>query len=129
VLLKVSLLIGLFGAVTAGYVLWRRPPRRLEGGRLDLGGLGVAGPAIVQFTTRYCAPCKAAVPHLTRAARESQVAFAQVDVGARPDVARTYGIRTVPTIAVANRDGRVLGVWTALPPNGEIVEAAFRARG
>jgi thiol-disulfide isomerase/thioredoxin len=129
VLLKVSLLFALFCAVTAGYVLWRRPPRRLEGGRLDLVGLGLAGPAIVQFTTRYCAPCKAAVPHLARAARETQVAFAQVDVGARPQVARTYGIRTVPTIAVADRDGRVLGVWTALPPNGEIVEAALRARG
>jgi thiol-disulfide isomerase/thioredoxin len=127
--LKVTFLVGLFGAVIAGYVLWRRRPRRLEGGRLDLGELGVGGPAILQFTTRYCAPCKAAVPHLARSARETRVAFAQVDVGARPDVARTYGIRTVPTIAVADRDGRVLGVWTSLPPNGEIMEAALRARG
>lgn len=126
--LKLTLLVALFGAVAAGYVLLRRPPRRLEGGRLDLVGLGVDGPAIVQFTTRYCAPCKAAVPHLARAARQTHVAFAQVDVGARPDVARAYGIRTVPTIAVADRDGKVTGVWTALPADREIAEAASRAR-
>lgn len=127
--LKIALLVALFGAVAIGYVLWRRPPRRLQGRRLDLGSLGIAGPAVVQFTTRFCAPCKAAVPHLARAAEETQVSFAQVDVGARPDLARTYGIRTVPTIAVADGGGRVLQVWTALPTNGQIVEVASRARG
>jgi thiol-disulfide isomerase/thioredoxin len=129
VTLKIALFVALLGTVTTWYVLWRRPPRRLQGRRLDLGSLGIAGPAIVQFTTRYCAPCKAAVPHLARAAERTRVRFAQVDVGARPDLARTYGIRTVPTIAVADGDGRVLGVWTSLPANGEIVEAASRARG
>jgi thiol-disulfide isomerase/thioredoxin len=128
VTLKMALLVALFGAVTTGYVLWRRPPRRLEGRWLDLGSVGIAGPAIVQFTTRYCGPCKAAVPHLARAAEQTGLTFAQVDVGARPDLARTYGIRTVPTIAVADGGGRVLGVWTALPANGEIEAAASRAR-
>ncbi len=126
--LKIALLVALFGAVATGYLLWRRPPRRLHGLRLDLGSLGIAGPAIVQFTTRYCAPCKAAVPHLARAAEQTGLSFAQVDVGARPDLARSYAIRTVPTIAVADGGGKVLGVWTALPANGEIVEAASRAK-
>ena len=50
-----------------------------------------------------------------------------MDVGERPEVARRYGIRTVPTIVVAERTGRVLGKWTALPADGEIGRAAARA--
>lgn len=116
--------------VVAGVLLavwaWRRPPRRLS--LLDLPALGISGPAIVQFSTRYCAPCKAATPQLRSAAERSNVAYHQVDVGERPDVARTHGIRSVPTIAVTRRDGTVLGVWTGLPANGEIAAAAVRAR-
>jgi thioredoxin-like negative regulator of GroEL len=76
-----------------------------------------------------CAPCRAAAPSLEAAATRQDVRYAQVDVGGRPDVARAYGIRTVPTIAVARRDGRVVGVWTGLPGGGAIEEAARRARG
>ncbi|HEX2030873.1 MAG TPA: thioredoxin family protein [Actinomycetota bacterium] len=113
-------------AVLVGLWAWRRPPRRLS--RMDLRALGIAGPAIVQFSTRSCAPCKAAVPRLRSTAERTNVAFHQVDVGARPEVARALGIRTVPTIAVAGGDGTVLGVWTGLPGNGEIAAAALHAR-
>ncbi|MGH2766857.1 MAG: thioredoxin family protein [Actinomycetota bacterium] len=112
-------------AVLGAWLLWRRPPRRL--GRAELAGLGIRGPAIVQFTTRYCAPCKAAAPHLQAAADETGIPFRQIDVGQRPEVARRYGIRTVPTITVTGRGGRVVGIWTSLPANGEIGEAARRA--
>lgn len=116
-----SVLLVLAGA----YFLWKRPPRRLTG--LDLAGLGIRGPAIVQFTTQYCAPCKAAAPRLQEAADRNGLPFLQLDVGERPEAARTYGIRTVPTIAVTGRAGRAVVVWTSLPPDGEIVEAVHRA--
>jgi thiol-disulfide isomerase/thioredoxin len=127
--LRIALPLAVFALVALGYVLWRRPPRRLGDRRLDLGDLGVAGPAILQFTTAYCAPCRATAPHLLRAAEEGRVNFAQVDVGLRPDVARSYGIRTVPTIAVADHDGKIFGVWTALPEGDELVRAVALARG
>lgn len=123
---RLLLVVAVFAVVALVYLLWRRPPSRLS--RLGLADLGVRGPAIIQFSTRLCAPCKAATPHLEAAARASRVRYVQVDIGERPEVARKYGIRTVPTIAVARRDGDVVGVWTSLPSDGEIVEAARRAR-
>jgi thioredoxin len=125
-IVRVAVAAGLLIAVAGAWTLWRRPPRRLE--RAELSGLGVLGPAIVQFTTGFCAPCKAAAPRLQAAADDTRIPFRQIDVGERPEVARAYGIRTVPTIAVTGRHGRVLGVWTTLPPDGEIAAAARRAR-
>lgn len=126
-LLRLAVAAGVVALVLAALALWRLPPRKLR--RVDLRQLGVPGPAIVQFSTRYCAPCKAAEPQLREVAARSDVPYVHVDVGQRPEVARRHAIRTVPTIAVAGRDGRVHGVWTALPRNGAIAEAARRARG
>jgi thioredoxin 1 len=127
VILRLGIAAGILLLMTGAYVLWKRPPRRL--GRLDLAGLGIRGPAVVQFTTETCAPCKAAAPRLQDAADRARVPFEQIDVGRRPEVARTYGIRTVPTIAVTGRNGRVTEVWTALPANGEVARAIRRVLG
>jgi thioredoxin 1 len=125
VILRTAVAVGVLLLLAGAYLLWKRLPSRLRG--LDLSGLGIRGPAIVQFTTRYCPPCKAAAPHLQEAADRTRIPFRQFDVGKRPEVARTYGIRTVPTIAVTGRGGRAVGVWTSLPPDGEIVQVAQRA--
>jgi thiol-disulfide isomerase/thioredoxin len=109
----------------AAYRLWKRPPRRLAG--LSLRELGVRGPAIVQFSTRWCAPCKVAAPKLVEAARRAEVEYAEIDLEERPEVAARYGIRTVPTIAVTGRTGLVLRTWTKLPPDAEIAEVVRKA--
>ena len=110
----------------ATYALWKRPPRKLE--RLTLADLGVSGPAIVQFSTRNCAPCHMARPKLIETAARASMEYVQIELDERPEVAHRYGIRTVPTIVVTGPRGRVLGVWTRLPDNGEILETAKRAR-
>ena len=120
VVVAASVLAGAYG----GWLLWRRPPRRLA--RADLGGVGIREPAIVQFTTASCGPCRAAAPHLQAAAGRAGVAYRQIDVGERPDVARRFGIRTVPTVAVTGRGGRVVRVWTGVPERAELVDAAGR---
>jgi thiol-disulfide isomerase/thioredoxin len=118
------LLAAVVFAVVAGLALaWRRPPKRL--GSSSLASIGISEPAIVQFTTASCGPCKVAAPHLRAAAERAAIPYHQVDVGERPDVAQTYGIRRVPTIAVTGTGGKVMGVWTAL--SGEISEAAMAA--
>ena len=108
-----------------GLLAWRRPPARLR--RLDLGALGLGGPAIVQFTSPTCGPCKAAAPRLADAAGRAGMEFAQVDVTERPDVSRRYGIRSLPTIVVAGQSGAVVSSWTALPGDGALDEAVRRA--
>jgi thiol-disulfide isomerase/thioredoxin len=120
-LTRLLLLSGVVGTLYAGWLLWRRPPGRLE--RVDLPALGVGGPAVLQFTSATCGPCKAAAPRLAEAADHVGVRFVQVDVGERPDVARRYGIRTLPTIVVAGGAGEVVGAWTALPVDGTLEEA------
>lgn len=108
--------------VTLLAVAWRRPPRRLGGS--SLASIGVREPSIVQFTSPTCAPCRAAAPHLRETAEQAGISFRQVDVIERPDVARAFGVRRVPTIAVTGRRGEVVGVWTS--PNGDIATAAAR---
>lgn len=120
---RVLLAAAVFAAVGGLVLIWRRPPRRL--GTSSLSSIGIRQAAIVQFTTTSCAPCKVAAPHLRAAADRAAIPYHQVDVGERPDVARTYGIRRVPTIAVTGPGGKVLGVWTAL--SAEISEAALSA--
>lgn len=123
---RLAIAVVVFAALAAAYWLWKRPPRRL--GRAHLAALGIREPAIVQFSTSDCAPCHKAEPHLRDAAARTEVPYKRIDVGERPDVAREYGIRTVPTIVVTGRGGRVMDVWTVLPEDGEVADAALRAR-
>lgn len=125
-LLRLGLAAAVFAVVALAVWLWRRPPRRLSG--LDLSALGIREPAIVQFSSRYCTPCMEAEPTLRAEAERAGVRYEQIDVGESPDVARTYGIRTTPTIVVTARGGRVTDVWTALPENGALAAAVRRAR-
>ena len=122
--LRILVAFLIIGGLALAAALWRRPPRRLA--RASLEPLGVGGAAIVQFTSPTCGPCKAAAPTLRAAAENAEVAFVQVDVIDRPDVARSYGVRRVPTIAVTGTDGQVLGVWSE--PSPEIAATAVRAR-
>jgi thioredoxin 1 len=127
VFLRLLVLAGAVGAFYGAWQLWRRPPARLD--RVDLPALGLGGPAVVQFTSATCGPCKAAAPRLAEAAGRAGVEFTQVDVGERPDLAREYRVRTLPTIVVAGPGGRVTGSWTALPGDGILDEAVRRAAG
>jgi thiol-disulfide isomerase/thioredoxin len=125
-LARAGLALAVFAVVVMAYLLWKRPPKGMP--RLDLSDLAIQGPAVVQFTTQFCAPCKAARPHLERAADAAGVRYEQVDVGERPEVARRYRVRTVPTIVMAGASGEVLGTWTRVPANGELAAAAQRAK-
>lgn len=125
-MLRILVAVAIVAAVAMAYMMWRRPPRRLAKGTLST--LGVRGPALVEFVTEGCPPCREVAPRLHAAAEEARVPFLQIDVGVKPEVAQAYGIRSVPTVAVTGAGGRVLDVWTAIPPDGEVAEAARRAR-
>lgn len=82
--------------------------RGVRGGaleRVDLAELGCppGEEALVQFTHPLCSDCQAATRRLTASGQAPVV----VDVSRRPDLARKYGVATVPLTVAVRPDGRV----------------------
>ena len=60
---------------------------------------GCAPPKVIAFTTAWCGPCKAAKPSLVQM-KAAGVQVEIVDIDQNPDLARQYGITSVPTFLV-----------------------------
>jgi hypothetical protein len=107
--------LALLAAVTgfcAGCQLYRigarlRGIRGRELQRIELADVGLAEPAggaIVAFGHPLCTDCTSLLEELRAAGRR----FVNVDVRARPELARKYGIVLVPTAVEVAADGRVI---------------------
>ena len=75
--------------------------------RVDLGDLGEVtahrGDLVVQFTHPLCSDCRTVEERLRSEGRR----VVTVDVRARPDLARKYGVALVPTAVAVGPDGAV----------------------
>lgn len=107
--------LAVLACLAAGRLLGRLQIRRLElapDGTLTAGLLETpgAGPAIIAFSAPGCASCKAEqAPALARLrAAEPSVQLVHVDVASRPEIARRFGILTVPSTVVVSASGQVL---------------------
>ena len=107
--------LALLAAVTgfcAGCQLYRigarlRGIRGRELARIELADVGLGEPAggtIVAFGHPLCTDCASLLEELRAAGRR----FVNVDVRARPELARKYGIVLVPTAVEVAADGRVI---------------------
>jgi thioredoxin len=69
--------------------------------------LQAPGPVLVDFTARWCPPCRALSPIIDRVAAETwgRVRVCSVDADACPNLASQFGIRGLPTLVVFT-DGR-----------------------
>ncbi len=82
-------------------------------------------PAVVAFSTPSCAACHTAQrPALAQLERRAQgaVRVLEVDAAARPEVARKFGVLTVPTTAILDPSGRLTALNNGFAPLSRLAE-------
>lgn len=65
-------------------------------------------PAIIDFHATWCGPCKQLAPTLNQLAAEygDDIYIYKVDVDQEPDIARAFGIRSVPSLLFIPHEGK-----------------------
>ena len=121
-------------AVTAVAAWWLRTRngavrRSGEGGGVAQGGvfdrLGVhpadADLTVVQFSTAFCAPCRATKARLEQLqTTRPGLAVVHVDAESHLDEVRELDVRRTPTLFYLGRDGRLIGRSSGAPRPDEL---------
>ncbi|MFD4607471.1 TlpA family protein disulfide reductase [Streptomyces sp. NPDC058440] len=102
-----------------------------EGRRLGSAELGEdlgARATLVQFSSAFCAPCRATRRILGEVAGVVPgVAHVEVDAEARLDLVRALGILRTPTVLVLDVDGRVVRRAAGQPRKADVIAALGEA--
>ena len=121
---------------TGGGLAWRRRDGRMRGSavpRLTEDELGQPlgdRATLLQFSSTFCAPCRATRQLLSDVAgRSDGVAHVEIDVAARMDLARELDIRRTPTVLVLGPRGQVTRRASGLPRRADVVAALALATG
>jgi thiol-disulfide isomerase/thioredoxin len=121
---------------TASGFAWRRRDGRMRESAVprlteaDLGQPLGARATLLQFSSAFCAPCRATRQLLADVAgRGDGVAHVEVDVATRMDLARQLDIRRTPTVLVLGPQGQVTRRASGLPRRAEVVAALALATG
>ncbi|GGX71730.1 thiol reductase thioredoxin [Streptomyces anandii JCM 4720] len=100
---------------------------RDEGGRLGAGELGGhlgERATLVQFSSAFCAPCRATRRILREVADVVPgVAHIEIDAEARLGLVRELGIVRTPTVLVLDAEGRIVRRATGLPRKADVIAA------
>ena len=85
--------------------------------------LGSTKPVLVDFWADWCAPCHRVAPVVDELAADyaGQVAVYKVDVDQEQELARQYGVRSIPTFLFVN-GGEVVDRISGAHPKARFVE-------
>ncbi|MER5374365.1 thioredoxin family protein [Streptomyces sp. NPDC002553] len=129
--------VAVLAAASAYGVLHRRRNGRVrvrgrdEGQRLDAGRLGGElgeRATLVQFSSAFCAPCRATRRVLGEVAgMVPGVAHLEIDAEAHLDLVRDLGIIKTPTVLVLDADGRVVRRAAGQPRKADVIAALGEA--
>jgi len=143
----IALIVALAVAVAAG-LAWRRANGRMRAAAPD-GAARAAGrpgePApnpgpvitgaelglplgeratLVQFSTAFCAPCRATRQILAEVAGMTDgVAHVEIDAESHLDLVRRLDIRRTPTVLVVGPDGRIAKRASGQPRKADVIAA------
>jgi thiol-disulfide isomerase/thioredoxin len=136
-------LVAVLIAATAFGAVWRRRQGRLRtpaapepgGGhpaltaadlRHDLG----ARATLVQFSSAFCAPCRATRQVLAEVAgMVDGVTHVEIDAESRLDLVRRLSIYSTPTVAVLAPDGRIVRQASGQPRKADVIAALGQMPG
>jgi len=97
----------------------------------SLGEAPDGRPTLVTFSTPSCAACHSAQAPAVSAVEQrlgaAEVRVIRVDAARRPEVARAFGVQTVPSTVVLAPAGRVVAINQGFAPSGRLVEQLQRA--
>ena len=79
---------------------------------------------LVQFSTAFCAPCRATRRVLTEVAgMTAGVTHVEIDAESRMDLVRSLDVRRTPTVFVLGPDGRVAKRASGQPRKADVIAA------
>ena len=85
---------------------------------------------LLQFSSSFCAPCRAARQLLADvAAGDTGVAHVEINVADRLDLVRLLDVRRTPTVFVLGPQGQITRRASGLPRRDEVVAAVALATG
>jgi thiol-disulfide isomerase/thioredoxin len=127
--------MGLTGLITGAAVLavalifglWRRAhPSSVKlatvASSFDFGTLGVrpGQVTLLQFSSAFCAPCRATRVRCEQLAAAGEAAHVEIDAESHLEVVRALGIWKTPTTLLLDAHGNVAGRIQGVPTLGEL---------
>ena len=104
-------------------------PAGAELAGLDLGGTDLGGPlgpraTLLQFSSAFCAPCRATRRVLAEVAGMTDgVAHLEIDAESHLDLVRRLDVRRTPTVFVLGPDGRIARRASGQPRKADVIAA------
>ena len=90
----------------------------------DLGAPLGARATLVQFSTAFCAPCRATRRVLADvAAMTDGIAHVEIDAESHLDLVRRLDVRRTPTVLVLGPDGRIARRASGQPRKADVIAA------